>query len=690
MAETRFWQLPETEVPEALARLAWLASVAELEDPPWLEVVPSAFGLQLILLLPVVPVYEEVAARCAQELGRVLRQGPAGGQAMPLAPACSMLVHHLAGDRSLDETIPAHHLVISDSGDREALGQWFTLLRDHATAVRVATAENSEGERLTLFHVLDDTRRRSLFQALLASGRLDETVVLQGFVLGNLQLFVGRNQRLLDTAVMQQLVYLCAQKPAWFGFRREIRREGLFAAFDDGLTGGGDGQIDPVWRFWPLSDLDFTGHEQLETKQSASQMGYQQVSLNNSRAAMLELADTLQAQAEEAGRRLSLRTMPVVEESGFERRALRERIAELEYRLAFLDRAETPQPWLWRFDQSRLPLLAEILRGLPSQLLVDGPLRYGFFADEFQPGGYHYLLVPGDQMLLEDDVLYRVLHEEGEGCAFQLDPYWARYYGETTGECAVYVPRGQALFPPLHQWEPNNNAAFFRHMVTRWFADEGPRVSIPTMPLYLFEADPFHPERLRLQVLDNEAFVPLRTRLGWLNTNLSIARHVDQQDWPAALGDQARRTDLNRAMEQRLAEAEQAFDEEARRLGRTVSAQVQDLFALLTRESQSVMEEAWRTADELSRLKQGLTRLTHVKKDMDEMLEEAEDHLRETEQQSSALSRELQVLETKLKQAMRARRRMSDEVMDEVRALQELHDDLKMRFAKMLKPGQDP
>lgn len=684
MTQTLFWQLPEDDVAACLDRLAWLAGEAACRETPWLEVVPSAFGLQLKLLLPVTPDYEAAAATCADQLGRVLSQVPLPEGALPLAPATSVLLTHLSGDQPLGADETNHFLLISAVAERRRLGEIAALLRDHATAVRVAAVEAEQG-RVTLFHVLDDPRRRSLFGALAASDRLADCRILQGFSLGGLQLFCSRHQRFIETAVMQQLVYLCGRKPAWFGFQRDLRESGLLAAFD----GPDERDTAAPWRFWPLSDLDFTGFEQLEPTRSQQDMRFQLVSLSNSPQALADLQQLLQEQAPESGRRLFLRDMPDSGDQSFERRSLRERIAELEYRLAFLDRAEAPQPWLWRFDRTRLPLLAEILRGLPGNLLHHGPLRYGFFADEFEPGGFHYLLVPGDQMVLEDEVLYRVLHEEAGRCAFWLDPYWARYYGETTPECAVFVPRGQALFPPLHQWQAQNNAAFFRHMVTRWFREDAPKTRLPNRPLYLFEADPFHPERIRLQVLDEEAFVPLNTRLAWLNNNLTITRQVESEAWLADLGEQARRTELHQTVSRRLAGAERAFEEEGRRLGQAVSAQVQSLFDLLTRESQAVMEEAWRTADELSRLKQGLTRLTRVKKDMDEMLEEAQDHLRETEQQSSALSRELQVLETKLKQAMRARRRMSDEVIDEVRSLQELHDDLRQRFHKMMKPGAD-
>ncbi len=684
MKQKVFWQLPEDEVAACLDRLAWLAGEETCRETPWLEVVPSAFGLQLKLLLPVTPDYEAAAATCADQLGRVLTQVTQPEGALPLAPATALLLEHLSGDQPLGTGETNHFLVISAAADRARLGEIAALLRDHATAVRVAGVDGDHG-RITFFHVLDDTRRRSLFQALAASERLADCRILQGFSLAGLQLFCSRRRRFIETAVMQQLVFLCGRKPAWFGFQRDLRERGLFAAFD----GPDDPSAQDPWRFWPLSDLDFTGFEQLEPTQSNRAMRFQQVSLSNSPQALADLQQLLQEQAPERGRRLFLRDMPDSGDQSFERRSLRERIAELEYRLAFLDRAEAPQPWLWRFDRARLPLLADILRGLPGNLLHHGPLRYGFFADEFEPGGFHYLLVPGDQMVLEDEVLYRVLHEEAGLCTFWLDPYWARYYGETTPECAVFVPRGRAIFPPLHQWQAQNNAAFFRHMVSRWFREDGPKTVLPNRPLYLFEADPFHPERLRLQVLDEAAFVPLNTRLAWLNSNLTITRHVESEAWLADLGEQARRTELHQAMSRRLAGAERTFEEEGRRLGQAVSAQVQGLFDLLTRESQAVMEEAWRTADELSRLKQGLTRLTRVKKDMDEMLDEAQDHLRETEQQSSALSRELQVLETKLKQAMRARRRMSDEVIDEVRALQELHDDLKQRFHKMMKPGAD-
>ena len=656
-----------------------LATTAEISIPP------SAFGVSADLHVPVSPEYEPLLRRFLETAERSAEQAPVAEGALPVVAGLCHLLFAAAPERQAASTLPDTYLLIAEGRDAAGAAEIFDELRRHATALRVATAESAAGP-IWFFQIQDDPRRKSTFQSVLAGGDLDDCRLLLGIAEGERRLYVPLERAALDASLFLRFQALMLRHPSLFGLAPDAVESQALAAIEvrspDASSPEGS---EETWVFWPLAQLTFHARVALEPALSGGAR-FEMPALRYSPERLEELQHALHRAAPQFGYRLELRPTRLREPAEIERRRLRDRLAEIEYRLAGLDSMHAAKPWLWRFRQRQLPVLARLLRDMPMDVLREGRLLYAFHADEFDPAGSHFLWIPAEDGGFDPEEAMLYGDDAPDAMCFWLDPYWARYYSEENEACWVFVPRHSALFPPMHDWHTADMAGYLRRVMSRWFADVADGdTQWPAEPIYLFDGQPGPETRLHVRVLDRSAFAPLHTRLDWLNDNLIVAREVGIEPLVRAMAEDTSRQRLVRFLAVRAKQSQRDFDRLAHTIGNRMVNRFESLFALLDEESENVLEEAYATAGELHDLKQGLSRLTKVKSDMNEMLAEAEDHLHEAEAQSVSLSRELHLLETKLKQAMRTRRRMSDEVMDEVRALRELHDDLKERFHKMLK-----
>jgi hypothetical protein len=66
--------------------------------------------------------------------------------------------------------------------------------------------------------------------------------------------------------------------------------------------------------------------------------------------------------------------------------------------------------------------------------------------------------------------------------------------------------------------------AHLRTIMRQWFHGHGPVPDVPPRPIYVFEGELGVQRDIQIGLLDNDGFIDLHTRLGWLNRNLDILR----------------------------------------------------------------------------------------------------------------------------------------------------------------------
>ena len=637
----------------------------------------SAFGLTATLLVPD-PFADQARANLQaliedyrQRTGREPVRSTRPEETMDLATASALLVCHEEGETALKTD---EYLLVFPSGDREKAATLLEALLLHATHTRISAAEMDSGPCF-LFHVRDDQQRRSSFQAALAGDLFADCILLDGYVASQKTLFFHDSIR-PGEAELNDFVSLLLHAPGLTGLDPHRNHHDLLVALH--YHRGGDGPAPP--RLFLLSGLAF--HSQIDFAPVPDHLDLEIQDLKTSQAALSDLKEALAVRAPGVGYRLELRPTRMTVPLEVERVRLQERMAELEYRLAWLDSVSRSRPILLRFPQETLPALAEILRGFSPDVIRQGLIQYAFQSSE-GVGGIHYLLIdPNDAVSSEPDPLLLWDDAEIASIRFWLDPLWARYYHGEQRSCLIFVPEGHALFPSMHDWERDDMDSYMRRTVKRWFHDQA---EIPANPIYVFEGQARPGGRLTLGVLDQDRFQPLHTRIGWLNDNLAVMRTIESEQFVRSLADAATREQLAQRIHDQSDAVFARFEETVRQTGRQIASQIQDLMKVFDEETERIYEETYETSRSISRLESGLKNLTRVRKDMELVTREAGDHIEETTEKTEELSEELKALEKKLNEAVTSRRRVGKRVVQELKDLRTLHDDLKQRFYETLR-----
>jgi hypothetical protein len=455
-------------------------------------------------------------------------------------------------------------LAIIPVEDDDLLGAVITKFAASATFTRVAVTENPSGRRLAFFYVKDDQSRGSSFKSVVESGHFPYFECLTEFTDGESSVFLpaGLNihDRLLlpgSTGLHLFCQFLRSSPNLWGNKASNTIDHNLLAAvLPKNMETKDAGQ---GWCVYDLRSLDFLDQSQLvfraDDYQSVEIISYK----DNISVSGEDLRRAIQQAEPLIGRRLYLQDTKLrlhftetidLARSDQEVASLVDQINNLQYRLALLQSISVRKPLLLRFTHKQLPALADYLRTLSPKRLADGVLQYAFHATENNPQGFHYLFLAPD-ILAEADItpLYSWPDLE-EKRVFWLDPFWARYYPDSSERCYVFVPYQQALFPSMHSWDDQDMDEYLRSVMKEWASQEQEEVAIPDLPLYIF--DPIHQygnegdtfQEMRVFVLDMKAFQNIRVNLPWINDNLVLHHEISTGETIRALADAKTRVAL--------------------------------------------------------------------------------------------------------------------------------------------------
>jgi hypothetical protein len=274
---------------------------------------------------------------------------------------------------------------------------------------------------------------------------------------------------------------------------------------------------------------------------------------------------------------------------------LRERVVELEERIALIESLRSPQMQLLRFKASQLPALADSLRRFPPVALTRGDILYGFQATRNEPLGVHYLLFqPADNVMSPP---FPEWHWRESGAdppiSYWIDPYWAKYYDESESQSLVFVPHHHVLSPVLHSFDETNMDAYLQTIMEIWFP-KTPHVKsgIPKQPLFLFTPSREVGFDITIEVLDFENFSQIRERIGWINENLELLDAIDTAAFvkEGAFYDYRRR--VSESLNRQSTESEQKLFQESDALETEFLGAVENILDRLTNEVQAILSRA--------------------------------------------------------------------------------------------------
>jgi hypothetical protein len=556
---------------------------------------------------------------------------------------------------------PGEWLLVAAGVSAERARAIFESVRRDDTGEYGAAAEEADGRSVHLFHVRHDSGRRSSFLAPVRAGYFDDCAVLVAFPGDGGTLFLPP-ENAPGLPELRAFTRLLRRAPSVVGatlpYPEHAGAPLLAALFPrpPGVDGAG-------WVLMPLAGLRFRDRVQLEPP-AAARAAVEVVDLRDSAAALDRLAAAIERARPRAGYRLALRRTRHAErppDQELERLEAQRLALDLQVHAA---RALQPnQPRLYRFDQTQLGGLAEVLRGYPQRVVRDGEIRYTFQAAHgarrgraVERAGVHYLYLDpervGAALGPSPRVFWDALAERTT--RFWLDPYWSRYYGGRN-DGQVFVPHGLALFPPMHDWDDDGMDDHLRRLLGRSLP-VGAGAPLPARPIYVFDGPPVPDGEIRVSVLDRDAFVPLRTRIGWVNANLELMRPDRRAaDVIAALSDAHAREALVAEAERRTAALEREFGEAALRVSQRVSALLDDLMGVLTDEIDGLLGTAAASLVRIPALKARLAALAEAEGEMRALDEEVRSALGEGEHDVAALAdRYRSLLEEALSQIAKA------------------------------------
>lgn len=546
-------------------------------------------------------------------------------------------------------------------------------LRLHATQVRMGMAQGQKSA-LYMYHVLDDTKRQSSFQGALAGEMFADCTLLHAYSADILRgdapyrVFLPGDFQPTHEAIAL-FVRLLLAAPTLFSVKEETLPNVLIAA------------VTP-------EEVIYTGGTRFY---GAWEMGrvlpfhrYQVTRAEDARRQMQTLQQQIDATAPDAGYRIQMRaSMTNIDE---DQQAIRQeyeqvkrQMAVLQDRLVELEALRIPRPRLLRFTQAQLPALVSVLRRHRPQDL--GHLRYSFQVTEAQPAGAHYLYIEPQAIAHGlDPTIWHDL-ERAEPIALWLDPTWAAHYHRPPNRIALFVPRGQRLYPAMHSWNSHQMDNYLRNMMQD--------VPLPKNPIYVVMPDDT-PDNLLLSVLDYDGFSPLTDPavVGWINDNLTVLRNL-----PDTASDLQKLAKVHRRREHyeeaiRDAKSKQGqFNEVSNAVEQDFTAFVDGLLQALEAEFERVNSDAKAFISQARKLDQHLGKLVTAHDTVQSSISQAENLLDESRSAIKGLGREVRDVERQVDQALRnannTRDRLDKQVREKVNDLQQRRQELENKIEEL-------
>jgi hypothetical protein len=212
----------------------------------------------------------------------------------------------------------------------------------------------------------------------------------------------------------------------------------------------------------------------------------------------------------------------------------------------------------------------------------------------------------------------------GSRMRYQVDPLWAQYYLSHSSGSLVFVPEGCTLYPPMHDWEMENPDDYLRNIMGHWFHGKHGVPDIPQKPIYIFDGEARPGRKISISVLDREAFVPLKQKLGWINDNLMVLESYPVEEIISGLATLAGRKQLlsgaEVGSEEMIAQSRNAIESASSE----IAGMLQGLVEGYNEEMPDFIQFVRDTNDAITDQKEQLNNLDSQRSDMEHFLTETE------------------------------------------------------------------
>jgi chaperonin cofactor prefoldin len=391
---------------------------------------------------------------------------------------------------------------------------------------KYGTAQTAENQIVSLLLARDDLERGSGLSGLIAGAQTVRSPALVRYNTKAGSVFLPRN-RIFSRETLRQLGdILEAVSPEPADASDDSASETVLAAYRDQ-----EGCWNTLRCELPTADAEALFEEGGGGTGSESAAEWRFKDLRETEASLKALRETISRLAPRAGYRLTLHPYAPPEGKGQSLARILERIAELEIKASFLRGVEAPHTTLLRFTQAQLPALADFIESVPIADIDSGRVQYAFYASAGEPDGIHFLMYDPALVLTTRPFSEWSWRRDTEDAPIRywVDPNWTQFYGRVSGgvKSKVFTPHNAVLHPTLHSYAPEDMDAYLRDIVARRLSSGEQNDAVRALlddsrraPGLVFTHSTETGFDIEIDVIDLDAFLPLRQRLDWINDNL--------------------------------------------------------------------------------------------------------------------------------------------------------------------------
>jgi hypothetical protein len=578
-------------------------------------------------------------------------------------------------------------MVVSRDATSRTAAEQLHHIQLHSSYAYIAEADSAQPvERYYLFDIKKDKERKSTFESIIGTGILKYAELLNSFEVGQYHLFLPGKHAIKsgdsskDMPIRPGLAALndfCKILLLLKGRSGEAlpatSRVRLAAVCPVDSVEKQDSEGGAIYSLLLLSNMRWRSQYDPHLRPVRVEE-YQVHQLVDSEIAQQNLRPAIADINSNAGYRLELRQMDHDGGGDQEREKVKEKLAELEHRLEYLNGAKIPCPELYRFTAAQLPALAYTLRTFHIKSLELGAISYGFQSNRDHPEGLHYLFVDTSRSVeIEASPIPILEGIAGSPIRYQVDPLWAQHYLQHSSETLIYVPEGCTLYPSMHDWDLEGSDDYLRAIMSRWFHGQNGIPDIPEKPIYIFDGEPRPGCPISITVLNKGSFVPVKQKLGWINDNLQIYESFPVEDVITGLASSAGRKQMFQAMETDSDMVIAKSSEVIKKASNDVVAHMESLVEGYNQEIPDLIEFIKKTNKKIRKQKGRVNLLSKQKLDIERFLHE-------TEQGIDAVGKVDGEVKAEIAQ-LRARTGMS--ISDATVALRELEENVGKKITQL-------
>ena len=300
--------------------------------------------------------------------------------------------------------------------------------------------------------------------------------------------------------------------------------------------------------------------------------------------ATMHLRSLLEEHASALGHRLSLQRLPNYQDSSDLLLEIDQQIDELSIRRDLI-LGEGAGDWrLLRFPADGLSAFIDYLRRFSLEIIDSGHLRYAFRGSQKDVRGVHFLLYRLRDVGVEPAypvALWENRLKSGT-VSHRVDPMFAQFAVSHKAKSLVFTPPSHVVVPNFRATQSDIDSYLKQGFGGLFDQQTLEETKAFASPIYCFGKT--EQGSMRMEILDGDAFQPIRRVIPFLNDALQIGQYVDAESFTSEVTDQSWRQERLQRLEAANADLSARLAADIATVDRQLAAQSEQLLGAMAEE----------------------------------------------------------------------------------------------------------